>query len=225
MASRSAVGTTRADGGRQPGRGQPLARRRRSQGQRGAERVGAGAEDDGVAALHAERRRLGRHVGAGLVDHQDHAERDADPPHGSRPLGRRQESVTSPMGSGSDATSSMAAAMPGEPPRVERQPVEVGGVLAGRRRAGSRSSRLAARMAGAPGQDGLGPGAQGGGPSGGRARARARARPPWPRWPGPASRRGAWCSRSSMASLGAPSYHRAVEEHEIVPVDHLVGVP
>jgi hypothetical protein len=41
--------------------------------------LGAAAQDAGIASHEAERRRVGRHVGARFVDHADHAQRHAHP--------------------------------------------------------------------------------------------------------------------------------------------------
>ena len=48
----------------------------RGQGQVGADRLGAAAQDDRVAGLEAEGGGVDGHVRPGLVDHADHAERD-----------------------------------------------------------------------------------------------------------------------------------------------------
>jgi hypothetical protein len=45
------------------------------------ERLGAAAQDAGVARFHAQRRGVGGHVGAGLVDDADDADRHAHPRH------------------------------------------------------------------------------------------------------------------------------------------------
>ena len=47
-----------------------------AQGEVRVDRLGAPAQDDGVARLEAERRRIDGHVGARFVDHRDDAERD-----------------------------------------------------------------------------------------------------------------------------------------------------
>ncbi len=61
----------------EPGLREPL-RERRGERERGAERVGAGAQDGRVPALQAERGRVDRHVRPRLVHHEDDAERDPD---------------------------------------------------------------------------------------------------------------------------------------------------
>ena len=68
----------------------------------GMDRLAAAAQQHAVAGLEAQRRGIGGHVGAGLVDHRDHAQRYAhlahaqpvrthvvagDPAHGIRQLG------------------------------------------------------------------------------------------------------------------------------------------
>ena len=67
----------------------------------------AAAEDHGVAALHADGRGVGRHVRPRFVDEEHHAQRHADL-RTSKPLGRIDDSITSPIGSRSAATSSSA---------------------------------------------------------------------------------------------------------------------
>ena len=175
----------------------------------------------GVAALDAERGRLGGHVGAGLVDHQHHAERDAHLLHREAVGAASSCRSPAPTGSGSAATSAMARGDAGEPLRVERQPVEEGGGLAGR--AGRR-----------PGRPGWRPGWSCGGPgwraaaarSAGSfarsaARASARARAAWPSAARAriAAGRARCCGRAHRRRLA----DRASVQDHVVPVDHLVG--
>ena len=101
-----------------------------AQRQGGAQRVRAGAQEDGVPALRAQGRRLRRDVRAGLVDHEYHAERDADLPH--------REAVRAPPAGGDLADGvgerrhlAQRRGDPLEPPLVQRQPVEEGRPLAG----------------------------------------------------------------------------------------------
>ena len=80
------------------------------QGPVGRDRLLAAAEDRRVAALDAERGGVDGHVGPALVDHEDHAERDADLPD-VQPVGAAARRDVSPIGSGSAATSRSACAI------------------------------------------------------------------------------------------------------------------
>ena len=110
--------------GRETGRLEPVGEGGAERQRRG-QRVGAGAQDAGVAALHAECSGLGGDVGPGLVDHEHHAQRDAHLLH--------RESVGTAPGRG-DAPHRIGecghlAEGRGdgvEPPRVEAEPVEEG---------------------------------------------------------------------------------------------------
>jgi len=83
--------------------GQPLdpehAAQDRAQGPVGMDRLGAAPEDDRVAGLQAQGRRVGRHVGARLVDDPDDPQRDPHPAH-EQPVGPAPHGRDLPHGIG-----------------------------------------------------------------------------------------------------------------------------
>ena len=135
---------------RQAGGLQPLAQGGGDLG-RAAEAVGAGTQDRGIAALEAERARIGGDVGPALEDHRDDAERRRDALEaqavGLRPFGENPPDRVGQRGDAGDRLGDLV-----EAPAVEQQTVDEGGVLA----AGPRLRQIL-RIGG---EDGVGAAAQ-----------------------------------------------------------------
>jgi hypothetical protein len=99
------------------------------------QRLPPAAQDARVAGLEAQRRGIGGHIGPGLVDHRDHAERDPDP--------LDLQAIRAGLGA-VDPTQDLRciadlgdrACEPGDPAIVEHQPIEQRGGGAGIARRG-----------------------------------------------------------------------------------------